>query len=230
MDALHRESVRLTSFHVDLFPTLFDLAAGEEVPAERTLVVESQRIRHPQKYRAYAVMRNHSQLVDGLQLSDLRVRGRRSTWRRSSRDWRPSCGPRTSRTGRASARETRGSAAWTSLTAEHIFPDDDDGSVWNQQHVLVGAVVRGDWPVTVAESGTFRLECRRWPREVDAPMAGVPATGALHAHSDAGGPRPAGFLFDVEMPGTLYGAKNGGTAATIPVAATIDARRLTQAD
>ena len=35
----------------------------------------------------------------------------------------------------------------------------------------------GCWPVRFAAAGTYRVEIRRWPREADAPLAGVPARG-----------------------------------------------------
>jgi arylsulfatase A-like enzyme len=48
---------------------------------------------------------------------------------------------------------------------------------WNQAAVASGAAVFGRWPVRFAEAGTYLVEVRRWPREADAPLAGVPASG-----------------------------------------------------
>ena len=46
---------------------------------------------------------------------------------------------------------------------------------WNQAAVAGGAAAFGRWTVRVAEAGTYRIEVRRWPRELDAPMAGIPS-------------------------------------------------------
>ncbi len=45
---------------------------------------------------------------------------------------------------------------------------------WNQAVVASGAPAFGYWPVRFAEAGTYRIEVRRWPRELDTPMAGLP--------------------------------------------------------
>ena len=46
---------------------------------------------------------------------------------------------------------------------------------WNQAAVATGAVGSGRWPVRFAAAGVYQIEVRRWPREADAPLAGVPA-------------------------------------------------------
>jgi hypothetical protein len=33
----------------------------------------------------------------------------------------------------------------------------------------------GRWPIRVAEAGTYLIEVRRWPRELQAPLAGTPS-------------------------------------------------------
>jgi hypothetical protein len=45
---------------------------------------------------------------------------------------------------------------------------------WNQGRVARGDAVFGRWPVRFAEAGAYQFEVRRWPREADAPLAGVP--------------------------------------------------------
>jgi arylsulfatase A-like enzyme len=45
---------------------------------------------------------------------------------------------------------------------------------WNQGAVALGSASFGKWPVRFAEAGTYRIELRRWPRELDAPMDGTP--------------------------------------------------------
>ncbi len=46
---------------------------------------------------------------------------------------------------------------------------------WNQGHVAGGAKAFGRWPVRFAAAGTYRVTLRRWPRELDAPLDGLPA-------------------------------------------------------
>ncbi len=45
---------------------------------------------------------------------------------------------------------------------------------WNQGAVAAGKAAFGRWPVRFAEAGNYRIEVRRWPRELQAPIAGVP--------------------------------------------------------
>lgn len=50
---------------------------------------------------------------------------------------------------------------------------------WNQGAVASGAAAFGRWPVRFAEAGTYRIEVRRWPRELQAPIAGTPANAKI---------------------------------------------------
>lgn len=60
------------------------------------------------------------------------------------------------------------SEAWTPLRATPV--------AWSQGDVAAGIPSFGRWPVRVSQPGRYRLEVRRWPREVDAPMASAPNT------------------------------------------------------
>jgi hypothetical protein len=65
---------------------------------------------------------------------------------------------------------------------------------WNQSAVANGTAASGHWPVRFSAAGNYRIEVRRWPRELQAPIAGVPtATKVADAWLDG---RPVG--------GTLY--------------------------
>lgn len=75
---------------------------------------------------------------------------------------------------------------------------------WNQAAVARGAAVFGRWPVRFAEAGTYQIEVRRWPREANAPLAGVPA----------GGPAVDAWLDGEPVTDLLY----GGTPKALPVA------------
>jgi len=84
----------------------------------------------------------------------------------------------------------------TCLCSETWSPTQG-GCPWSQRSVAVGTASFGFWPVRVSEPGTYRIELRRWPREVDAPMSGIPpAAKAVDA-----------YLNDKPVQGTLYAAQ-----------------------
>ena len=56
--------------------------------------------------------------------------------------------------------------------------------------VAGGPPAAGDWRIRAARSGTYRFEVRRWPREADAELAGVPAIHKTVDSWDAHGPKP----------------------------------------
>jgi arylsulfatase A-like enzyme len=64
-------------------------------------------------------------------------------------------------------------AAEVALCAEDWYPTQGP-CPWNQGDVADGKRAFGYWTVRFAEAGAYRVEVRRWPREADAPMAGVP--------------------------------------------------------
>lgn len=73
------------------------------------------------------------------------------------------------------------------LCAEDWYPTRGN-CPWNQSAVAGGGGLFGRWPVRFAAAGTYRVELRRWPREADAPMAGVPADGGTADAYLSGGP------------------------------------------
>jgi len=75
---------------------------------------------------------------------------------------------------------------------------------WNQAAVAGGGALFGRWPVRVAKAGIYCVEVRRWPRETDAPLAGIPAG---QKNVDA-------YLRDQPVSGLLY----GGAPKALPVA------------
>lgn len=59
---------------------------------------------------------------------------------------------------------------------------------WNHAQVAAGSPQAGSWQVSIAEPGTYRFEARRWPREADAPITGVPVfSKAVDAWDKNGG-------------------------------------------
>lgn len=89
------------------------------------------------------------------------------------------------------------------LCAEDWYPTRGN-CPWNQAAVAAGGTVFGHWPVCIAESGTYNIEVRRWPREADAPLSGIPASPKT---VDA-------YLPNTPVSGPLY----GGAPKTLPVA------------
>ncbi len=81
-----------------------------------------------------------------------------------------------------------------------------DGCPWNQDAVANGEKKFGSWRVRVQTAGVYRLEVRRWPREADAPISGVP--GGKSTPPDA-------WLRGRPITSLLYG---GRTPRAIPVA------------
>lgn len=89
------------------------------------------------------------------------------------------------------------------LSAENWFPTQGN-CPWNQAAVAAGAAVFGHWPVRIAEAGTYCIEVRRWPRETDAPLAGLPR----------GQKTVDAYLPNGPVSGLLY----GGEPKALPVA------------
>jgi len=91
----------------------------------------------------------------------------------------------------------------TNLCAEDWYPTQG-ACPWNQSHIAGGDASLGYWTVRIAKAGMYRVELRRWPREVDTPMTGVPSSPKT---VDA-------YLDDKPITGLLY----GGTPKALPVA------------
>ncbi|MHC4637143.1 MAG: arylsulfatase [Planctomycetota bacterium] len=196
---------RLTA-HIDLLPTLEKLCRLDNskplnydgkslVPlledpsaawTDRTLVVESQRIAHPQKWRKCSVMTDRWRLIDGKELYNMSVDpGQEKDIARAhpgivdqlraeyERYW---------------SDVTKGDAGYYSrsilgslyqpevtLCAEDWMPfKSGEDSPWSQAHILQASARFGFWPVEIAVDGIYRVELRRWPREAETPIRGIP--------------------------------------------------------
>lgn len=91
------------------------------------------------------------------------------------------------------------------LCAEDWVSQDLKSCPWHQGMIAAGPKVFGTWRIRAKRAGVYRVEVRRWPREIDAPLAGVPAprTG-----------RPDAWLEGKPVDNLLY----GGTPQALPVA------------
>jgi len=187
---------RLTA-HVDLLPTLIKLCGLEEPKGvkfdgdslagllasqgdnwpDRTLVTDSQRIEHPEKWRKSAVMTDRWRLINGKELYDMKADPGQKTdiaakhsqvvekLREAYEDW------------------------WADVSerfneyCEIIIGSDKQNPSrlmshdwhapkvpWHQGHVRNGMQANGFWAVEIDRDGTYQFELRRWPEEVNAPI------------------------------------------------------------
>ena len=185
------------SAHIDVLPTLIDLC-GLKRPAgvkfdgaslaplfkgsakrwpDRTLLVHSQRIEHPEKWRKSAVMTQRWRLINGRELYDIQADPAQKKdiadanpqvveqLRRSYEQW------------------------WADLSqgfdkyCEIVIGSDKQNPTrlmshdwhcpnpaWSQSAVRRGSKSNGFWAVEIERDGMYEFELRRWPREVDAPI------------------------------------------------------------
>ena len=202
---------RLTA-HIDLLPTLVELC-GLEKPRgvkldgdslapllmepradwpDRALVVDSQRIEHPEKWRKSAAMTDRWRLVNGKKLYDMKVDpAQRDDVARAHQDV---------------VQELRAVyEKWWADTSkrfdeycESIIGSDNENPArlachdwhapdipWNQGHIRAGLESNGFWAVEIARDGTYEFSLRRWPAELNRPItASIPGGKAISAASD----------------------------------------------
>lgn len=189
----------LTSY-TDFMPTILDLCgvrvpenrtfhgrslkpliAGERGGAwdERILVTDTQRVARPVKWQKSCVMKNRWRLVNGRELYDLATDPRQTTDIASDHPERV-------------AELRSGYDTWWNLVSEqsdrdipfHIGDMEDEvvltthdirneacQCAWNQSQVRKGFAVAGYWEIDVRQTGRYRFEMRRWPREAGHALA-----------------------------------------------------------
>lgn len=200
---------RLTA-HVDLLPTLVE-ACGLPAPdgvqfdgtslmplltgrdsdwPDRTLVVDSQRIEHPQKWRKSAVMTDRWRLVRAEELYDIEadpgqqndLAGDRpevvGRLREEYEKWWESVSERCDEYCRivlGSPRENPSDLTCHDWHGGGMTP-------WNQSHIRRGVRANGFWAVEVARDDTYDISLRRWPAELGLPVtAAAPGGQAIDA-------------------------------------------------
>ena len=156
---------------------------------DRTLVVDSQRIDHPQKWRKSAVMTDRWRLVNGRELYDMAA----------------DPGQKKNVADAQAAVVTRLRKAyeeWWAQTSkrfgeycEIVLGSEKEDPVrlschdwhgrrvpWNQRAIRSGPVANGFWAVEVSRAGRYELALRRWPSEVNKPItAAIPGGRAIRA-------------------------------------------------
>jgi arylsulfatase B len=193
--------------HIDVLPTLIDLLrlkrpAGlplhgkslrpllfEDKPqwADRSVVVDSQRLENIARWRQAAVMTDQWRLVnpspDGsesrLELYDIRLDpGQRSNiasqhpevvarLKADYQKWWEQISPGASEP----VRIVLGSDAENpSRLTCHDWHGGGADETWNQRGIRKAPAANGFWTVDIARAGEYRIELRRWPKEVDLPV------------------------------------------------------------
>ena len=186
--------------HIDVLPTLVDLC-GLDLPdgvaldgtslasilhgdtealRDRTLLVHSQRVADPIKWRKSAVMTERWRLVNRDELYDIEADPAQQN---DLAAHHPEV---------VEDLRTAYEAWWTSLSTAfdgyvrigigadaenpiHLNPHDwhttdHQQSIWNHRQVRAGQMGNGYWAVNVAQAGTYEVELRRWPRHLDEPI------------------------------------------------------------
>ena len=189
------KSVERLTAHIDVLPTFIQMCNlkapeiefdgsdigellhtdGESWP-ERSLVVESQRVVDPIKWRKSAVMNDRWRLVNGEELYDLTADPKQAKDLASEYP--------------EVVQEMRGEydVFWADVSKEHnltsymvigsehspiVSLSSHDWLIdklppWNQKHIRSGAVAeKSFWAVEVEHDGEYEISLRRWPVEAD---------------------------------------------------------------
>lgn len=189
------KSIENLTAHIDILPTfieLCDLEAPEiafdgsdlrdliytdgENWADRSLVVESQRVVDPIKWRKSAVMTDKWRLVNGKELFNIQEDPKQTT------DLAPQYPELVERL------RAEYDVFWNDVSREHdltsymVIGSDHSPVVslsshdwlidmlppWNQDHIKSGAVAEvSHWAIEVEQSGVYEISLRRWPVEAD---------------------------------------------------------------
>jgi len=187
------------SAHFDLYPTLMELCGLERpdgpslhgkslVPVlrgdaeawpDRVIVVDSQRREYMEEGRSFSVMTQGWRYCSGDELYDLRTDPGQATnvaathpdlvarLRAEYEAYWQSLAPLNEtyvRIGLGALEENP-----ARLTG-HDWHTNNQGVPWHQNHIRNAHGSNGFWAVDVTRAGRYRLELRRWPKEVGLPL------------------------------------------------------------
>ncbi|WOO39310.1 arylsulfatase [Rubellicoccus peritrichatus] len=146
---------------------------------ERSVITESQRVLTPIKWRQSCVMTNRWRLIEGKELYDMSTdKGQRhdvsndhpevvEKLRKDYEDWwdlvyldadDPIPFPLGAKDGPGEVRLN---------CMDWRYPEAQDDVPWHQGQIREGVPMIGYWEIDVKDSGRYRFELRRWPREAD---------------------------------------------------------------
>ena len=189
------KSVERLTAHIDVLPTMIELCQldapeiqfdGSDIGdllhsdgkdwEQRTLVVESQRVVDPIKWRKSAVMNDRWRLVNGEELFDLNADPKQANDVAAEN---PEVVQRL---------RDEYTTFWNDVSQEHdltsymVIGSDHSPIVslsshdwlidklppWNQNHIKKGAVAEESfWAIEVEQDGDYEISLRRWPVEAD---------------------------------------------------------------
>lgn len=200
-DRFDRSDIDHLSAHYDLLPTLIDLCdieepdcrldgrsltpllAGHSTWSDRTIVIDSQRIESPTRFRNCSVMTDRWRLIDGTELYDVSSETSQQTdvsdkypevvsrLRSAYLRWWDDVDDRFDQPVRIHIGSEANPIELTCMDWHEC-----DTIPWHHGHILEALPANGYWTVEVTVGGTYMVELRRWPREADAPIDGVPTT------------------------------------------------------
>jgi len=197
------------SAHIDILPTLIEICRlktpeswnGDGLSlyrvlkgdttnfSNRTLIVDSQRKLHPEKWRLSSVMNKTLRLINGRELYDLSTDPGQKTdisslnpdkvveLQQKYENWFQDVYNNWEELSYYVAGEKENvelllsSHDWMDTKdAKGIEVVDEDGetrTVWDQTQVRRGGLLNGHWDIDVRSGGSYIIELRRWPREAD---------------------------------------------------------------
>lgn len=149
----------------------------------RTVVTDSQRVAHPIKWRKSATMTERWRLINGSELYDIKAdpEQRRDVasehpdvvnrLRADYESWWALVSERFSEEipiviGHENEPETR--------LSSHDWHNEEGMCPWNQGQIRRGMVSTGHWAIDVTKDGMYRVELRRWPRELASTLTQGP--------------------------------------------------------
>jgi len=185
------------SAHIDVLPTLIELCGlkgpagvkfdGASIApvlkgqadrwAARTLLVHSQRIEHPEKWRQSAVMTQRWRLIDGKELYDIKadpaqkndIADANSEVVKKLRDAYEDWWADLSKSFDGYCEIVIGS---DKQNPTRLMSHDwhSPNPAWSQGAVRSGSKANGFWAIEVEHDGEYEFALRRWPIEVDKPI------------------------------------------------------------
>lgn len=211
------KDVSTLTAHVDVVPTLIDLCKltrpdgvrfdGTNLRTlltggrldERFLVTDSQRVRHPIKWKSSAVMSQRWRLINGKELYDIQadpgqerdLAQQHPEVVKQARDFYEAWWEEIAPSFAEDCRIYLGHPAENPATLTCHDWITDGATPWNQAAIRSGQRgpnVTGFWNVHVDREGWYEIELRRWPQEAAtaleaplAPAADVPGVQAYRA-------------------------------------------------